>query len=123
MLGEQYMAAVVALLDALENTQGVEVFGEWQHQEYLVSQLSCSLRSLVLCDIKEFVLRNFLIFRPAEPLLAGARTATSFIRISNPQTSFATMPFLLDFSSSNTCIIKAANVSFYFPGMQVHVWP
>ena len=47
MLGEQYMAAVVALLDALENTQGVEVFGEWQHQEYLVSQLSCSLCSLV----------------------------------------------------------------------------
>ena len=47
VLGEQYMAAVVALLDALENTQGVEVFGEWQHQEYLVSQLSCSLCSLV----------------------------------------------------------------------------
>jgi len=47
VLGEQYMGAVGALLDALENTQGVEVFGEWQHQENLVSQLSCSLCSLV----------------------------------------------------------------------------
>ena len=47
MLGDYYLPAITAILESLENTQGVEVFGEWQHQENLVNQLSCSLCSLV----------------------------------------------------------------------------
>jgi hypothetical protein len=40
-------SAVAALLASLEDSQGGEVLGEWQHQENLVSQLSCSLCSLI----------------------------------------------------------------------------
>ena len=47
VLGDYYLPAITAILESLENTQGVEVFGEWQHQENLVNQLSCSLCSLV----------------------------------------------------------------------------
>lgn len=50
-LGSLFLGVVAGLLHSLETCQGGEVLGEWQHQENLVSQLCCSLCSLLaLCS-------------------------------------------------------------------------
>merc|ERR1712059_21008 len=47
-LGPDYFLRVLeGLLSSLENTHSVEVFGEWQHQENLVNQLSSSICSII----------------------------------------------------------------------------